>query len=372
MLLVSCGGGGGSSASNTGRFADSAVQGLEYTTTPGGNSGATSANGAYSFTAGDTVTFSLGDITLGSAIAIESTLFPKDIADGASGVKTAKIAQLLQSLDADNNPDNGIDVSHLNRETLATKNSQIESVLADDAVDFVQQDITDLSSTATLVTRASATAHATETLQCEYAGGYKGRVNSSSDNRTINASTANFGTIVHADGTIQAIIQDDDESIEITGKSAAIDFTKNILSVIVPETGVTNTITFSDVNNFSGTSVYSDGQGGQTTDSFTASRIGGGINAKYRFTGLFSGSSYGLFTFDIDSDSGITGLAYSVSEDQPFNVTGSVSNTALIAQIDGQGTITATINLDNGTLSGGTWESDGSSGTFVGNGCTLN
>lgn len=94
----------------TGVFIDSAVANLSYTTSPGGKNGTTSANGEYDYLEGDTVTFSIGALVF-PPVAAKGVVTPMDMAnsDSASPI-SVNIAALLQSLDADGNPDNGIDI----------------------------------------------------------------------------------------------------------------------------------------------------------------------------------------------------------------------------------------------------------------------
>jgi len=94
----------------TGVFIDSAVANLSYTTAPGGKNGTTSANGEYEYLEGDTVTFSIGALVF-PPVAAKGVVTPMDMAnsDSASPI-SVNIAALLQSLDADGNPDNGIDI----------------------------------------------------------------------------------------------------------------------------------------------------------------------------------------------------------------------------------------------------------------------
>jgi hypothetical protein len=123
LVLVACGGGGGgggSPAVATGQFTDSPVKGLQYRTAS--QSGETSANGEFRYLPGETVTFFVGDITLGAAIGA-AKVTPFDIAGIAapttipnSGQSTVafdqaiNLAIFLQTLDADGNPANGIEI----------------------------------------------------------------------------------------------------------------------------------------------------------------------------------------------------------------------------------------------------------------------
>lgn len=89
-----------------GRFVDSAVEGLYYETET--TSGFTGNNGEFEYKQGETVSFYLGDILLGSA-EVAALLTPFDlVSDGDHSDKIQNIISLLQTFDEDANPDNGI------------------------------------------------------------------------------------------------------------------------------------------------------------------------------------------------------------------------------------------------------------------------
>jgi hypothetical protein len=119
-LIVGCGGGGGStdinnsgnnngtSSSNTtptgtAYYKDSGVVGVNYKC--GSQSGVTKEEGKFTFEKGADCEFSLADIPLRK--------IPKsELADNKVIVETdVNVAQLLQSLDVDGNPDNGIQIT---------------------------------------------------------------------------------------------------------------------------------------------------------------------------------------------------------------------------------------------------------------------
>jgi hypothetical protein len=116
--LVACGGGGsGGSTRSTGAFVDSPVKGLYYETSPSGLSGTTDADGKFDYYAGDTVRFYVGGKTgtlLGSA-AGGAIVGPFDLTGNTakdwSNSSTNGMLQVLQSLDADGDTSNGIDVA---------------------------------------------------------------------------------------------------------------------------------------------------------------------------------------------------------------------------------------------------------------------
>jgi hypothetical protein len=98
-------------AVQTGVFIDSAVAGVTYRTVPGNFSGTTTATGQYQFAEGDTVTFSIGEIEFPSVVA-KGVVTPVDMAPGNNSESqiVKNIAVLLQSLDADGDPSNGITI----------------------------------------------------------------------------------------------------------------------------------------------------------------------------------------------------------------------------------------------------------------------
>jgi len=113
LFLVSCGGGSGggddSSAdvptTMTGVFIDSVVSGLNYTCSSG-TSGVTDVFGNFTCNTGDDVTFYIGNFELGTASAdaviTPLTLYPDDVN------VMINLVQLLQTIDVDGNPSNGI------------------------------------------------------------------------------------------------------------------------------------------------------------------------------------------------------------------------------------------------------------------------
>lgn len=101
----------------TGIFRDSEVAGLKYETET--KSGITDANGKFEYLEGETVTFYVGDILIGSGPASED-MTPISIAATPnatiSSPEVKNIAAFLQTLDSDNDASNGISI---NQETVA-------------------------------------------------------------------------------------------------------------------------------------------------------------------------------------------------------------------------------------------------------------
>ena len=106
-FLVACGGGGGGGVSNNGTFhASDWVVGLDYTYLDNGETGKTGEKGAFPLRSGQTVVFSIGNVTLGTLSSVsdasEDFITPTRIGDEERAVN---VEQLLMALDSDG--DNG-------------------------------------------------------------------------------------------------------------------------------------------------------------------------------------------------------------------------------------------------------------------------
>ncbi len=118
-LLTACG--NSDTPTKQGVFVDSPVEGLSFVTTSG-LTGTTNAAGAFSYADGDSVAFSLGSLNFPPVKAAD-LISPLDLVDASSANHPGalNIARLLQSLDSDGNPDNGIVI---NRAKLASSLTQ--------------------------------------------------------------------------------------------------------------------------------------------------------------------------------------------------------------------------------------------------------
>ena len=126
VFLSACGGGGGggdggdtSHSANeeilTGLFIDSPVQGLRYETQS--QSGKTDASGLFKYVEGEEVFFYLGNLLLGSTSG-QSVVTPLAITGATSSrdPRVLNMLRLLQTLDDDGDPDNGINISEFAQE----------------------------------------------------------------------------------------------------------------------------------------------------------------------------------------------------------------------------------------------------------------
>ena len=95
-------------ATNQGTLFDAPVTGVAFSTSSGVN-GVTNAQGRYRFNVGDNITFSLGGLTLGTVPA-RGLLTPLSLAAGNAD-RLSNLLVLLQSLDADGTPGNGLNIT---------------------------------------------------------------------------------------------------------------------------------------------------------------------------------------------------------------------------------------------------------------------
>lgn len=172
FLISACGGGGGSGtpptvppSPSTGVFVDSAVSGLHYQTPT--RSGTTNALGEYDYLPGETVTFSIGGIILGSALGgpVVSPLTLVSGATDATDPVVTNIVRLLMSLDDDGDPSNGIAISATT--VTAATGLSIDFTSADLAADTGMVSLLAALPAVTLVDVPAAQSHFSTTLAAQ-------------------------------------------------------------------------------------------------------------------------------------------------------------------------------------------------------------
>lgn len=381
VLLTACGGGGdGSSApatTATGYFKDSNTQGVRYVS--GGQSGVTGADGSFTYEVGNPVTFSVGGVALGSVTVGRSVVTPVDlVASGATSSQAVQnLVRFLMMLDNDANPANGIQISPAVQAAAASWSAvnfdQPEANFTAAVGPIVTAANTaDGTGTHALPTAATAQTHMEGTLRCARSGGFKGTYGGGDSGR--------FGFLIDAaTGMVSGIGYSNagHNRFDITGTTAVSLNQSAAFTSGVTTTGAT----------YSGRMTTPDAVTGSWNNAplsgtFSSSRVGGALNAKYRFTGQFWNgggmpAAYGLYTFDINSSNQVTGFAYDVSNDTSVTLSGTVGATAgagtgLMGTTSSGVSFTATINLAAGTVSSATWNGGGSSGSFTASGCQLN
>ncbi|MBA5249647.1 MAG: hypothetical protein FE834_09010, partial [Gammaproteobacteria bacterium] len=172
--LTACGGGGSSNSdggndnppvSKSARILDSAVEGLGYSI-DGGAEQYTNNAGRFSYLSSDhKITFKIGGLTLKKEFSLslinnaDRIVFPTDLVgvarNNANQPEVIKILQVLQSLDEDRNPDNGIKITPDMRANI-TIVADIATISANDVV---------IQANRNLITEQGVVAHFKKTLK---------------------------------------------------------------------------------------------------------------------------------------------------------------------------------------------------------------
>ena len=169
-----------------GVFRDALVQGLDYSD-GAALAGTTGADGGFRYAQGNAVTFRIGGLTLGS-LAGQPYMSPLHIVGSSSNLaqRVNNRARLLQMLDLDGNPENGIVISEAVRAVAANWTTPDFSVSYPDFATSVQPIIADANAadgvTHTLPSDSVAAAHFVRAAWCTYNGIYRGTYSGSGDN----------------------------------------------------------------------------------------------------------------------------------------------------------------------------------------------
>ena len=156
IFIASCGGGGGGSDSPStlaGVFIDSPVINIGYRTAT--QNGETNSRGEFNYLAGETVTFFIGDLEFPPVLAAE-VVTPLDMADTDDVAHhiVINIIRLLQTLDKDGDPDNGINITQTAKDNavfldfdLSTESFESQAgvtlFIANGGQDVAQSDLVD-------------------------------------------------------------------------------------------------------------------------------------------------------------------------------------------------------------------------------------
>lgn len=143
-FAVGCGGGGGDgddadvdagTDALTGVFVDSPVAGLRYATQT--LSGYTDDAGRFQYMKNERIRFYLGDADFGEAPA-KPYMTPMDLVDGAEDVDDASVTNMgrfMQGLDADGDPENGIQIPPEAEEALQNRPIDFDAAVDDFGAD---------------------------------------------------------------------------------------------------------------------------------------------------------------------------------------------------------------------------------------------
>ncbi len=190
----------------SGRFLDAAVQGLTYQTET--VSGVTDVDGGFDYRSGESVVFSIGEIDLpgvtGREIVTALDIFNSD---DPARTDVVNLNRLLQSLDANGDPSDGIDLLTLDLSSTAGLTVDFASSEFDSQV--INLVANSGSVNTSLIDAGSATAHFQQTLE-ENGLSASG---CSSDHPLVGAS-ATFTTRFHDVSGMATVL--DDCTIEVT------------------------------------------------------------------------------------------------------------------------------------------------------------
>jgi len=130
-LLTGCGGGSSSDTSTatnlqTGYFVDAAIANADYDCVAEGSMNKkTGPDGSFQCQNMTQVRFRLGELVLGEVASVPADryVFPQDLVgvarENVNDARVTAMAQLLQSLDTDGNPANGITIAQNEKEAIA-------------------------------------------------------------------------------------------------------------------------------------------------------------------------------------------------------------------------------------------------------------
>ncbi len=165
--------------SKTGNFVDSPVSGIQYRTPT--FSGITNAAGTFQYSTNEIIEFSIGNLVLGAAIA-NSTVTPLELGTLNGSLQNGKLdyqnnhqdrttntLRLLQTLDSDSYPNNGISLSENTRISINSLSGDAINFNLDGEAFEAQQPLLDLLSLATntgeLISAEQAVDHFKTTLE---------------------------------------------------------------------------------------------------------------------------------------------------------------------------------------------------------------
>ena len=167
LSLTGCGGSSDSDSNESdpseGVFLDSAVINIGYKTET--LEGVTDESGKFDYVEGESVIFFIGDLTFPSVDA-SSTITPLDIASSTdtSDPKVINIIRLLQSIDEDGDPSNGITITDTAKEVATPVNFDLPVDEFESSADVTGLIGQSGSTNTMLVSESEAIAHFEETL----------------------------------------------------------------------------------------------------------------------------------------------------------------------------------------------------------------
>ncbi len=162
IVLQGCNGGGDDGERLQGVFLDSPVSGLRYATPS--QQGITNSDGTFYYKEGETIVFSIGEL-LFPKVPAAATVTPLELAqvDDIEDEQAVNILRLLQTVDTDQDPSNGITIPTTAHETVIVPKFSFNGSL--DVEDFLGDIVAQIHDDGrTLVDEDEAVEHLVDTL----------------------------------------------------------------------------------------------------------------------------------------------------------------------------------------------------------------
>ena len=244
----------------TGVFRDSALGGVSYQSCANQDScvsGQTTADGVYEYFKGSKVSFSVGNIQLGVCQGSALTV-PRDLDSVTNDEAEVNMASFLMSLDANNNPDDGITISNFATNKGATLPYTPLDFSNREALASVSQDLG-----GDLVSPEAAAQHLSKTQMLKwmaetgdrFAKAYLGLLSYNSNSPSYNYQAMQLSAAsrlkLEVWNSIERGLRSDDEiyAEHVTNIDKANELTDSILNIV--ETGITLAASAKDLVNMS-------------------------------------------------------------------------------------------------------------------------
>lgn len=382
FVLVGCSGGEADYSLNdinpdrSGRFIDSAVEGLEYQY-PDGKQALTGKGGTFQYKKDDTLGFYIGALSLGSSEA-GFILTPRELAHNPGSIQEPAVSnrvRLMLALDQDSDR-LGVQIDGSLRSQASTWEPTIDFLVSEADFTAEVQRVTH-NEIITLPSATVANTHFEKTLTCAYSGAYQGAWNVPDSNDSSGyvgvMVQANGDVILMGDGQTVPSVQLNDGTVlaeqnnsivyvvghdDINTKSYSFDtnvsyyYNRTIKQLL----GVENSAIISGVGeSISYDQVEGTFANGPQNGSYHVQRADASKNAAFRYTGIGVDDSgvIGLLIMDFEKNGHVVGLIHDARDitNQP--------------QLDGNidfntGDITVTVDMQGqqSMLRGNIYEND--------------
>jgi Putative Ig domain len=361
-----------------GTFRDATVSGLGYSS--GEENGVTDSKGKFNYEVGESVTFAVGKVILGTAAQGKELITPVDIVPNGTGTsqQVLNIVRFLMMLDQDGVPDNGIEISEAVR-TAADSWSAVDFATAD-LPNALAQIIAAAQSadggSHVLPNAGEAQRHLNETFFCTHSGLYLGTTTWDAPT----PGTSPFALVADADQSGVGYYRYDAAGGYVNfmggggpGYDESLDGSFASTLEHGPALSISLAGSWLDINHVNGSwGSQPAAIGGPEGGTFEVARIDAAKDPQYRFVGALRNAT-GVLQLDVNFTSPgageVTGMLYLLATDEKLSITGTIFGSDLTASAGNS------IDLSGRYEdSGGRLRIDGNRGpyNFHTDGCRLN